>query len=33
VTDIPCDSQMRAILVEIDPAFLRLAFHTVLQRL
>ncbi|WP_448875323.1 hypothetical protein [Desulfobulbus propionicus] len=33
VTDIPCDSQMRAILGEIDPAFLRPAFRTVFRRL
>ena len=33
VTDIPCDSQMRAILDEIDPAYLRPAFRTVFRRL
>jgi hypothetical protein len=33
VTDIPCDSQMRAILDEIDPASLRPAFRTVFRRL
>lgn len=33
VTNIPCDSQMRAILDEVDPAFLRPAFRTVIRRL
>ena len=33
VADIPCDSQMRAILDEVDPAFLRPAFRTVFRRL
>ena len=33
VTNIPCDSQLRAILDEVDPAFLRPAFRTVFRRL
>ena len=33
VTGIPCDSQMRAILDEIDPVLLRPAFRTVFRRL
>lgn len=33
VADIPCDSQMRAILDEVDPACLRPAFRTVFRRL
>ena len=33
VTGIPCDSQMRAILDEVDPDYLRPAFRTVFRRL